>query len=391
MKSKKVYLNLFIILLIGFRCIDVQDISIDSINKLISHRNLGLAYLEEERYSDGAREFMSFIAIAPTEASGYANLGWIYLQSPDKLDSAEIMLKHAMELSPDNPDISFLVGKMYELTNRQNEAIEVLQRSLKQSPEHVLTLYQLSEYYRQPSDVFNLEKAEGLLLDIVGITPGNIAAQMKQIELSIKNNHPKAALHSMETVRRILPVLPADAVPIFNNAVQLLRENNTDQSLAQALMFHNLLKSTTYYRSGTVELRGNAGPTPGLPIYRFTNLKFPIKDKQENTLSAVQFVDVTDKIGLQGIRSQATTIVLCDYDSDGDDDLVISQWSDNDKSSKQSIFENNSGVFQDISGITNINHDGRDITAITADYDNDGFLDIYAVNGWISGEEEHDL
>ena len=145
-------------------------------------------------------------------------------------------------------------------------------------------------------------------------------------------------------------------------------------------MFHNLLKSTTYYRSGTVELRGNAGPTPGLPIYRFTNLKFPIKDKQENTLSAVQFVDVTDKIGLQGIRSQATTIVLCDYDSDGDDDLVISQWSDNDKSSKQSIFENNSGVFQDISGITNINHDGRDITAITADYDNDGFLDLLFIN-----------
>ena len=92
MKSKKVYLNLFIILLIGFRCMDEQEISIDSINKLISHRNLGLAYLEEERYSDGAREFMSFIAIAPTEASGYANLGWIYLQSPDKLDSAEIML-----------------------------------------------------------------------------------------------------------------------------------------------------------------------------------------------------------------------------------------------------------------------------------------------------------
>ena len=89
---------------------------------------------------------------------------------------------------------------------------------------------------------------------------------------------------------------------------------------------------------------------------------------------------MTDKIGLQGIRSQATTIVLCDYDSDGDDDLVISQWSDNDKSSKQSIFENNSGVFQDISGITNINHDGRDITAITADYDNDGFLDLLFIN-----------
>ena len=359
---------------------DEQEIGIGSFNKLISHRNLGLGYLEEERYSDGAREFMSFIAIAPKEASGYANLGWIYLQSPGKLDSAEIMLKHAMELSPYNPDIAFLVAKMYELTNRQNDAIEVLQNTLKQSPKHVLTLYQLSEYYRQPSEHFNLEKAEELLLDIVGVNPGNLAAQMKQVELSIKNNHPKAALFSMETVRRILPILPADAVPIFNNAVQLLRENNTNQSLTQALMFHNLLKSTTYYRSGTVELRGNSGPIPGSPIYRFTNLKSPIKDKQENILATVQFIDVSDKIGLQGIRSEATTVVSGDFDSDGYEDLVISQWSDHDQSSKQFIFKNNSGVFQDISGTTAINHEGRDITSIAADYDNDGFLDLLFIN-----------
>ena len=359
---------------------DEQEIGIGSFNKLISHRNLGLGYLEEERYSDGAKEFLSFIAIAPKEASGYANLGWIYLQSPGKLDSAEIMLIHAMELSPYNPDIAFLVAKMYELTNRQNDAIEVLQNTLKQSPKHVLTLYQLSEYYRQPSEHFNLEKAEELLLEIVGVNPGNVAAQMKQIELSIKNNHPKAALFSMETVRRILPILPADAVPIFNNAVQLLRENNTNQSLTQALMFHNLLKSTTYYRSGTVELRGNSGPIPGSPIYRFTNLKSPIKDKQEKILATVQFIDVSDKIGLQGIISEATTVVSGDFDSDGYEDLVISQWSDHDQSSKQSLFKNNSGVFQDISGTTAINHEGRDITAITADYDNDGFLDLLFIN-----------
>ena len=135
---------------------DEQEICVDSFNTLISHRNLGLAYLEEERYSDGAREFISFIAIAPKEASGYANLGWTYLQSPGKLDSAEVMLQHAMKLSPDNPDIAFLTAKMYELTDRQNKAIDVLENTRKQSPEHVLTLYQLSEYYRQPSAAFDL-------------------------------------------------------------------------------------------------------------------------------------------------------------------------------------------------------------------------------------------
>ena len=89
---------------------------------------------------------------------------------------------------------------------------------------------------------------------------------------------------------------------------------------------------------------------------------------------------MSDKIGLQGIISEATTVVSGDFDSDGYEDLVISQWSDHDQSSKQSIFKNNSGVFQDISGTTAINHEGRDITAITADYDNDGFLDILFIN-----------
>ena len=358
-----------------------KEIGIDiaSFNSLVSYRNLGLAYLEEERYSDAVKEFTSFIDIAPAEASGYANLGWAYLQSPGKLDSAEIMLQRAMKLSPDNPDIAFLAAKLYELTNRTSEAIEVLQNTKSKYPDHVLTLYQLSEYYRQHTTPPDFQKAEELLQIIVEILPGNVAAHLKLIDLSIKNGHNEAALFSMETVRQILPALPAEAAPIFNNAVQLLRKNDLNQSLVQALMFHNLLKSTTYYRSGTIELRGTAGPIPGSPIFRFTNLKTPIMDKHENMLATVQFVDVTNNIGLQGIH-RASTVVSGDYDSDGDEDLFISQWSEQDQSSNQSIFVNNSGIFQDISIIAGINHEGRDITALTADYDNDGFLDLLILN-----------
>ena len=265
------------------------------------------------------------------------------------------------------------------LTNRTSEAIEVLQNTKSKYPDHVLTLYQLSEYYRQHTTPPDFQKAEELLQIIVGVLPGNVAAQLKLIDLSIKNGHNEAALFSMETVRQILPALPAEAAPIFNNAVQLLRKNDLNQSLVQALMFHNLLKSTTYYRSGTIELRGTAGPIPGSPIFRFTNLKTPIMDKHENMLATIQFVDVTNNIGLQWVHG-ASTVVSGDYDSDGDEDLFISQWSEQDQSSNQSIFVNNSGIFQDISIIAGINHEGRDITALTADYDNDGFLDLLILN-----------
>ena len=378
MKSIKIYVILSIILFIYAGCMQ-QKMDADSFNKLLSHRNMGLAYLEEERYTDAVKEFMTFINIAPSEAFGYANAGWAYLQSPGKLDSAEIMIKQAMKLSPGNPDISFLAAKMFELTNRTSQAMEVLRHTITNHPEHVLTLYQLSEYYRQPTDNINLQKAEDLLHKIVKTVPGNITAQLKLIDLSIKNGHSKEALYYMETVRQVLPALPAVAVSVFNNAVQLLRNNNVDQSMVSALMFHNLLKSTTYYKSGITELRGNSGPIPGLPLYSFMNLKTPKTDKQGTRVLGVQFVDISDKVGL-GTISQADIVLLGDYDGDGDYDLFISKRPITDEFRNQFIFANDGGIFKDISTNIGIDHKGQDIHAVTADYDNDGSLDILILN-----------
>ena len=378
MKSIKIYIILFIIFFISAGCVQ-QEMDADSFNKLLSHRNMGLAYLEEERYTDAVKEFMSFINIAPSEAFGYANAGWAYLQSPGKLDSAQIMLEQAMKLSPDNPDIAFLAAKMYELTNRTIKAIELLENTKNKYPEHVLTLYQLYEYYLQPNVALDLKKAEELLQRIAETVPGNVAAQLKLADLSIKNGHSETALFSMETVRQILPALPTDAVSVINNAIQFLREDDTSQAMAQALMFHNLLKSTTYYKSGITELKGNSGPIPGSPIYHFMSLKNPKTDKQGTMVPVVQFVDITDKIGLSTI-SRANIVVPGDYDSDGDEDLFISSRPVTGSISRQFIFTNDNGVFKDISINTGINHKGQDISALTADYDNDGFLDILVLN-----------
>ena len=362
MKSIKIYIILSIIFFISAGCVQ-QKMDADSFNKLLSHRNMGLAYLEEERYTDAVKEFKIFINIAPSEAFGYANAGWAYLQSPGKLDSAEIMIEQAMKLSPGNPDISFLAAKVFELTNRTSQAVEVLQNTITNYPEHVLTLYQLSEYYRQPTDNINLQKAEDLLHKIVETLPGNIAAQLKLIDLSIKNGHSKEALYYMETVRQILPALPTVSVSVFNNAVQLLRNNNVDESMVPALMFHNLLKSTTYYKSGITELRGNPGPIPGLPLYSFKNLKTPKTDKEGPGVFGVQFVDISDKVGL-GAISQANIVLLSDYDGDGDDDLFISKRPTTNEIRNQFIFANDGGIFKDISTNIGIDHKGQDLSLI---------------------------
>ena len=49
-------------------------------SKMISHRNLGLSFLEEERYSDALNEFEMLVNIADEEPLGYANLGLTYMR-----------------------------------------------------------------------------------------------------------------------------------------------------------------------------------------------------------------------------------------------------------------------------------------------------------------------
>ena len=178
-----------IIIIFTTSCNKHNEINIDVFNQVLSYRNIGLAKIEDELFSDAARAFNSFIELAPLEASGYANLGWSYLQSPGKLDSAKIMLLRAVELSPNNSDILYLTAKIYELTGRSDKAKEVLINLLKNRSDHILSLYQLSEYYQKTAEKNDRQKSEELLKNIIDLIPGNVPAHLKLIELSIKNNH----------------------------------------------------------------------------------------------------------------------------------------------------------------------------------------------------------
>ena len=124
---------IYIVIICFSGCTMKQQLDKDQYQELLSHRNRGLAYIEEEQYLDAVKQFKSFIDVVPFEASGYANLGWSYLQLPNKLDSAEIYLLEAEELSLGNSDIVFMVSKMYELTDRNKEAKETNNRRNKEA------------------------------------------------------------------------------------------------------------------------------------------------------------------------------------------------------------------------------------------------------------------
>ena len=375
MKINIIYI-IYILIICFSGCTRKQQIDKDKYEQLLSFRNSGLAYIEEEQYLNAVNQFKSFIDIAPFEASGYANLGWSYLQLPDKLDSAEFYLLEAAKLSKNNSDISFIVAKMYELTDRKPAAIKQLQSIINYRSDHILSLYQLYEYYRTPGERQNLNKAEKLLLQLLELAPGNIAVHLKMVDLSIKNGHLEKALFSLESIRQILPSIPEETNSYLNESIQLLRNNNQKKSMVQSLIFHNLLKPTTFYKSGIQELKGGSGPIAGAPITNLTNLNISEFYDNKNAISSIQFIDITNQSRLDSLNN-IHVLIRGDYDLDGDDDLFISL-TDERQSTDQLILINENGVFKRIDA--KINHPGVDYFAVSHDYDNDGHIDIIIIN-----------
>lgn len=93
------------------------------------------------------------------------------------------------------------------------------------------------------------------------------------------------------------------------------------------------------------------------------------------------FTDVTDAAGVRDTSWSWGTSFL-DYDNDRDPDLVVTNgWTWGLKPTDRTVlFQNNNGVFTDVSYAANITDRKIGTGLLVFDYDNDGDLDIFIVN-----------
>ncbi len=359
-----------------------------TISLIVSHRNLGLAFLEENKLQEAITEFQALVKLAPDEPLGYANLGLAYLRM-NKLDEAEKWLQNALKLAPDHPGIRLLLAKVYEFANREEAAISVLEKTLRKHPDHVRTLYQLAQYYQKSRDKAQQQKAVEYLSRVVNALPANVAARLQLVELLLQNNKTGEALQHTEIIEQLLPALPADTRQILKKSLEVMRAENAKQGYGYALMFHNMIRSTSFFQAALTRLKG-PGSIIGEPVQRFVNAALYATGKKNEIPETVKFTDVTAESGLKltspGSSSSPrdnrpiTVLALGDYDSDGDPDLFVSQWQPDKKMSRQFLFAHTDTGFTNVAGIAGISHRGRDLSAAFGDYDNDGYLDLLVTN-----------
>ena len=121
--KRKALITLSICIIFTGGCTKKQETPKDEeLINVVEARNLGLAYLEENRLDEAEQEFKKVVEHAPGDPMGYANLGIVYMRKGDYAP-AKKRLHQAVEMTPENPDITLILAEAYEAAGENENCL----------------------------------------------------------------------------------------------------------------------------------------------------------------------------------------------------------------------------------------------------------------------------
>lgn len=356
--------------------------------ELMTTQTLGLAYLEEFKLDEAEKEFLKFIKMAPKEKLGYANLGLTYLRM-GKYPEAKKQLDEAIKIDPKDPDIRLLLATVYQMNDEREKAISELTEALTFAPDHIKILYDLTELYAASNDATAQQERKKYLLQLSEKAPGNLVPVLSITDIYIREGETDKALENLENIHKQFPEFPKEAIDYYNKTLAFLKKKDQNNALVQFTIFHNYLKVTSPYQAGIMDLKGPGGSLIGFPLITYDQQPASASTQNKSLLDVIKFTDATASAGLNigSVNTESTNtsfkysthVEAADYDSDGDIDLYVGSYDPATSTYKHYLFNNEMSRFKDVSAQSGLTHSGKESSATFADYDNDGFLDLYVV------------
>ncbi|HYX83268.1 MAG TPA: FG-GAP-like repeat-containing protein, partial [Gemmatimonadales bacterium] len=335
---------------------------------LITARTVGLEHLQRGRLADAEQEFKKVIDLAPHDASGYANLGLTYLRmGPSRFEDAAAALKKARKLDSENPEIALILAKLYSLTGQKDKAKQLLTAL----PPDARVAYALAE--------LEGERPERLRR-VLELSPTNLAVRLKLADAFLKLGQADSSLRYLEQAEQMRPEPPREAKPYLTATLQALRAGRSDQARTALDRFLRLMEVTAPYQASLAKVDWIEGPLAGSPVLSFN----PQSLIQMRGIAAgpdtgkVQFTDVTGESGLPELGGPATALAWGNYDREGGENLLIG-WLGAAHQPHVALYSVRGGFFADVSGRMPLPLAAGALFATFADYDNDGWLDVFAI------------
>ncbi len=336
---------------------------------LLTARDFGLTDLQRGRLPEAEVEFKKVVALAPRDPLGYANLGLTYLRG-GRYAEAEAQLRRARRLDPASADVGLIAARLYALTGRPAQA----RQTLEQLRRDAKVLYALAELEPQNPD---------RLREVLGLAPANLAVRLKLVAVLLRRGEADSAVRHLEEVRRLRPEPPREAKSHLDASLRLLGAGKLAEARVALDRFLHVMEVTAPYQASLNEVAWIDGPLVGRPVLAFnpqsliaTRGLVPLGRKAE-----VRFTDVTGEAGLSDRGTVPTALALGDYDGDGEDNLFVSASSRDTRPSVARLYNMHGGFVVDVTARRGVFLPAGAVYATFADFDNDGWLDLFAIGG----------
>ncbi|MFL5510786.1 MAG: FG-GAP-like repeat-containing protein [Gemmatimonadaceae bacterium] len=359
-----------------------------SVEDLYTTRMLALSYLQRNQLPEAEAEFTKLIEMAPDDPLGYANLGLTYLQG-GRYKEAEKQLLRARELEPGNTEVGLALAKLYAATARPGDARSTLEQLRRDSTRNARVLYALAEIESKASDSASIRRYRERLRDVLAVAPANIVARMRLANSFAQIGEADSAVHQLEEVRRIPPALPTEARSYLDSTIQLLRAKDLGRARTTLDHLNGLVEVTASYQASLEDVKSPEGPISGRAILNFVPKGFisihGTRDKA--SVDVAKFTDATSDAGLAGGEASATVgaaaaasaIAVGDVDGDGTDDLFVSARLGATGKSTARLYRVQGGFVRDVTTRSNIALPQGAAYATFADFDGDGWLDLFVI------------
>jgi tetratricopeptide (TPR) repeat protein len=209
---------------------------------------------------------------------------------------------------------------------------------------------------------------------------------------------PPSAFASRETVGRFVDVAEASGIKTFGESAGIIVDDFDNDGLLDVVLsdydqcgamhfFHNNGDGTFSDRTAAAGLSGQLGGYNMIQTdynndgcldilvlrgaWEFAQRKSLLKNNCDGT-----FTDVTAASGLAQPATSTQAAVWADIDNDGFLDLIIG----NENGAMQLFRNKGDGTFEDIAAAAGINRAGFTKSVVAADYDNDGYPDLFVSN-----------
>ena len=349
------------------------------------HNNLGAAYMNQQLFEKGLKEFQQAAELDPKLAIARLNEGIAYLNL-QKVEQAKAALEEALKQDPKNPnawynlglfakntgdaqaaidafkrvteidaadaDTWYFLGSAYVQAKQYPQAIDAFQHALQINPLHASAEFGLSRAYQQSTDV---DHAREHLKKFQYITQNKLGAPMtlaygEQGKYSRAVESPSAVLKAPAQIKvRFVDVTKEAGLVPTTAAADL---NGTESFFGPGACFID------YDGDGLLDLFiPDHGKDGGQTLYR--------------NLGGEKFEDATRKAGLDPTL-HGVGCAAGDYDNDGSTDLAVSF------AGRVMLLHNEkNGTFKDATLTAGLKSDVRDAGLMFIDYDHDGDLDLF--------------